>query len=80
LLIDVRNSYKQELTESKILEWHKFLMGNNKRINAGSWRKGTAPMQVISGSASDPKIHFVAPPSKMVPKEMKRFIEWYNKS
>lgn len=80
LLIDVRNSYKQELTESKILEWHKLLMGNNKRINAGSWRKGTAPMQVISGSASDPKIHFVAPPSKMVPKEMKRFIEWYNKS
>ncbi|WP_295187993.1 Fic family protein [Sediminibacterium sp.] len=79
LLIDVRNSYKQELTESKILEWHKLLMGYNKRINAGSWRKGTAPMQVISGSMSDPKIHFEAPPSKMVPKEMKRFIEWYNK-
>lgn len=80
LLVDVRNSYKQELTESKILEWHILLMGNNKRINAGEWRKGTAPMQVISGSASDPKIHFEAPPSKMVSKEMKRFIEWYNKS
>lgn len=80
LLVDVRNSYKQELTESKILEWHILLMGNNKRINAGAWRKGNAPMQVISGSASDPKIHFEAPPSKMVPKEMKRFIEWYNKS
>lgn len=80
LLVDVRNSYKQELTESKILEWHILLMGNNKRINAGAWRKGTAPMQVISGSASDQKIHFEAPPSKMVPKEMKRYIEWYNKS
>ena len=80
LLIDVRNTYKQPLTESKILEWHTFLMGNTKRINAGQWRKGTTPMQIISGSASDPKVHFEATPSKGVPKEMKRFIEWYNKS
>ena len=80
LLIDVRNTYKQPLTESKILEWHKLLMVNNKRINAGQWRKGTAAMQIISGSASDPKVHFEAPPSEAVPKNMKRFIEWYNKS
>ena len=80
LLIDVRNTYKQPLTESKILEWHKLLMGNNKRINAGQWRKGTEPMQVISGSASDPKVHYEAPPFKTLSKEMKRFIEWYNKN
>ena len=55
-------------------------MGNNHRINAGQWRKGTEPMQVISGSASNPKVHFEAPPSKNISKEMKRFIEWYNKS
>ena len=80
LIIDVRNTYRQPLTESKILEWHKLLMGNNRRINAGQWRKDTEPMQVISGSASNPKIHFEAPPSKNISKEMKRFIEWYNKS
>jgi Fic family protein len=80
LLIDVRNTYKEALTESKILEWHKLLMGHNKRINAGQWRKDTAPMQVVSGSAYEPKIHFEAPPSKMVPKEMKRFLMWYSKS
>jgi Fic family protein len=80
LLIDVRNTYKQPLTESKILEWHKLLMGNNKTIHAGQWRKGNAPMQVISGSASNPKIHYEAPPSKTISKEMKRFIEWYNTS
>ena len=80
LLIDVRNTYKQPLTESKILQWHQLLMGNNKRINAGQWRKGNEPMQVISGSASDPKVHYEAPPSKTLSKEMKRFIEWYNKS
>ena len=79
LLIDVRNTYKEALSENKILAWHQLLMGNNKRITAGQWRKGTAAMQIISGSASDPKVHFEAPPSKNVPKEMKRFIEWYNK-
>jgi Fic family protein len=55
-------------------------MGNNKRINAGQWRKGTESMQVISGSASDPKVHYEAPPSKTLSKEMKRFIKWYNKN
>ena len=80
LLIDVRNTYTQPLTESKILEWHKLLMGNNKTIHAGQWRKGNEPMQVISGSASNPKIHYEAPPSKTLSKEMKRFIEWYNTS
>jgi Fic family protein len=80
LLIDVRYTYKQPLTESKILEWHKLLMGNNKTIHAGQWRKGNAPMQVISGSASNPKIHYEAPPSKTLSKEMNRFIEWYNTS
>jgi Fic family protein len=80
LLIDVRNTYTQPLTESKILEWHKLLMGNNKTIHAGQWRKGNEPMQIISGSASNPKIHYEAPPSKSLSKEMKRFIEWYNTS
>ncbi len=78
ILIDVRNTYKEALTESKILEWHKLLMGNNKHINAGQWRKDTAPMQIISGSLSNPKVHFEAPPSKQVSKEMKQFINWYN--
>lgn len=80
LLIDVRNTYKQALTESKILEWHTFLMGNNKRINAGVWRKHASPMQVISGSVANPNIHFEAPPSRIVPNEMKHFIKWYNSS
>lgn len=80
LLIDVRNTYNQALTESKILEWHTFLMGNNKRINAGVWRKHASPMQVISGSVTNPNIHFEAPPSRIVPNEMKHFIKWYNSS
>lgn len=80
LLMDVRNTYQEPLTESKILAWHKLLMGSNKRIHAGQWRKDSAPMQVISGSLANPKIHFEAPNAEVVPQEMKRFVAWYNES
>ncbi len=78
LLIDVRKSYQEPLTESKLLEWHKLLFGTSKRIHAGQWRSGSTPMQVISGSLANPTVHFEAPPSNRVPSEMKRFIEWFN--
>ena len=35
-------------------------------------------MQVVSGSVAKEKIHYEPPPSKLVPNEMKRFIEWFN--
>lgn len=78
MLIDVRNSFSEPLTEKKILEWHKMLMENNERIHAGVWRKLNEPMQVISGSVSSPTVHFEAPPSNRVPEEMKLFVDWYN--
>jgi Fic family protein len=37
-------------------------------------------MQVISGAIGSPKIHFEAPPSAQVPSEMKRFIDWFNRT
>lgn len=78
LLIDVRKSFQEPLTEKKLLDWHKLLLGTSKRINAGQWRTGSTPMQVISGSVAKPTVHFEAPPSNEVPMEMKRFIAWYN--
>lgn len=78
MLVDVRNTFKEELTEVKLLEWHQMLMKNNKKVQAGKWRSHQEPMRVISGSVANPKIHFEAPPSKNIPKEIKQFIKWYN--
>ena len=78
MLMDVRNTYNDPVTEKKLLEWHRLLMKNNKRVNPGVYRKGDEPMQVISGSASEPTVHFEAPPSERVPEEMSHFIDWYN--
>jgi Fic family protein len=78
LMIDVRNSFKEPLTEQKLFAWHKMLLSTNKRITVGAWRFHKEPMQVISGTIGKEKIHFEAPPSSQVKKEMKAFINWFN--
>ncbi len=80
LMTDVRKTYKERLTQEKIFEWHTMLMGTNKKINAGKWRQHKEPMQVISGAIGKEKVHFEAPPSARVPKEMKQFIQWFNET
>jgi Fic family protein len=78
LMVTVRNSYSEKLTEFSIKEWHAILMEYSKRINPGEYRSGEEPMQIISGSYGKEIIHFEAPPSSQVPVEMQNFINWYN--
>jgi Fic family protein len=78
LMVDVRNTFKEALTDKKIFEWHRMLLGNNSEIVIGDWRKHKEPMQVVSGAIGKQKVHFEAPPSVKVPGEMKQFIRWFN--
>ncbi|MEO8253570.1 MAG: DUF4172 domain-containing protein [Flavobacterium sp.] len=77
LMVIVRNSYSEKLSEFTIKEWHATLMHYSKRINPGEYRMGEEPMQIVSGSLGKEIIHFEAPPSNQVPVEMKNFIKWY---
>lgn len=80
LMIDVRNSYAEKLTQKKLFSWHAMVMKGTKRVKAGTWRTHKEPMQVISGPIGKEKIHFEAPPSKTVPKEMTAFFKWFNET
>jgi Fic family protein len=80
LMIDVRNSYAESLTEEKLFSWHRMIMRGSRKIEAGKWRTHKEPMQVISGPVGKEKIHFEAPPSIQVAKEMKGFIKWFNET
>lgn len=80
LMIDVRKSCKEPLSETKLFAWHKMLLGEIKHITAGKWRTHEDPMQVISGPMGKEKIHFEAPPSSQVPELMNGFIKWFNDS
>ncbi|SKB41167.1 Fic family protein [Sphingobacterium nematocida] len=78
LMTNVRQAYKKELSVTMILEWHKMLMESFTRIQAGQWRAGHEPMQVISGAHGKEIVHYEAPPSARVAEEMNNFVEWFN--
>lgn len=80
LMIDVRKTFKEKLSREKLFEWHIMLMGNNKNVKVGAWRTHAEPMQVVSGEAGKQKIHFEAPASKSIPKQMAQFIKWFNET
>lgn len=79
LLVNARKSFQDKLTESALKSWHYDLMKGNAYINAGVYRTGKEPMQIISGAFGKEVIHFEAPPSSQVPHEMKKFVKWYNR-
>jgi Fic family protein len=78
LMIDVRNSFSHPLTEQSIFDWHTMLLSHVKGVETGKWRTHPEPMQVVSGAMGKEKVHFEAPPSHSVPKEMNNFIRWFN--
>lgn len=78
LMVEVRKSFSEPLSEEKLFEWHRMLMMGSKGITLGAWRFHHEPMQIISGALGNEKVHFQAPPSAQVPMEMKQFIDWFN--
>ncbi len=81
LMMTVRRSFAEPLSEEMLFSWHQMLMGSRSdRMRVGAWRNHAEPMQVVSGPIGKIKIHFEAPPSKHVPDEMAAFIDWFNRT
>lgn len=78
LMIDVRKTFREVLTEEKLFAWHRMLLGQNKRVAVGQWRSHKEPMQVVSGALGKENVHYESPPSSKVPEEMRQFIQWFN--
>lgn len=78
LMVAVRNSFREPLSEETLFSWHRMLLGGSSGLRVGGWRVGGDPMQVVSGRIDRPTVHFEAPPSERVPAEMARFIAWFN--
>ena len=78
LMVDVRKTFNEPLTKEKLFTWHTMLLNNNAAMEVGKWRTHKEPMQVVSGAIGKQKIHFEAPPSDEVPKEMEQFVMWFN--
>ena len=85
MMLDATQKCFDPLTVERLFDWHAalFLTGRSAmyKITVADWRKdATGPMQVVSGAMGKEKVHFQAPDSELVDKEMTRFIDWFNKS
>lgn len=79
MMVDLYRSFADPLTGEVMFGWHRMLMTGDRQIAViGGYRTHTDPMQVVSGADYKRRIHFKAPPSKDVPREMNAFIRWFN--
>ncbi len=80
LMFDVRNTFEEPLTDLKLFDWHLMLLSSfpNPNLRIGCWRTHEDSMQIISGRNGKWVVHYEAPPSHDVPKEMERFLFWFN--
>lgn len=79
MMVDLHSNYDRKLDHNALFNWHKMLTrGKTGLKDTGKYRSHKDPMQVVSGHIHKPKIHFEAPPSESMPKEMDKFITWFN--
>ncbi|OGI09795.1 MAG: cell filamentation protein Fic [Candidatus Melainabacteria bacterium RIFCSPLOWO2_12_FULL_35_11] len=74
MMLDLYQNFTKPLSHKALCNW------NSMITNDGNYRSSKEPMQVVSGSIYNPRIHFEAPPSDRLHKEMNIFIEWFNTS
>jgi Fic family protein len=83
VLFDATTHYDKPLTGERVKGWHAALFPTGysglSRIRAGEWRNSD-PMRVVSGPLGHEKVHFEAPPSSRIEKEMRDFMAWWEKS
>jgi hypothetical protein len=77
-MVAVRDRFDEPLSQDTLFEWHRLVMAGNTYITQGQWRAPAEPMEIISGAVGKEKVHYQAPPSSRIPREMKRFIRWFN--
>ena len=81
MMVDLYRTFASPLSDRMLFRWHRMLLKGNRDVAAiGSYRKGGDPMQVVSGPLHRRRVHFEAPPSSRVSKEMKAFNAWFNES
>jgi Fic family protein len=79
MMMDLYRSFAEPLTHETMFRWHGMLTAGRRDLkNIGAYRTDSEPMQIISGPIGDPKIHFEAPPSAAMEKEMEGFVNWFN--
>lgn len=83
MMLDATQNCFKPLTTERIFDWHAALFPTGRsgmyKITVADWRTdSTGPMQVVSGALGKEKVHFQAPDSSIIDKEMNLFLDWFN--
>ncbi len=75
----------QVLSHQTLLSWQAALFptgrSGTQKIRTGAYRTHIEPMQIVTPRMGKPDlVHYQAPPSVEVPRQMDAFIEWFNSS
>jgi Fic family protein len=83
VMLDATHKHDEPLTPERLCGWHAALFPTGRsgmrRITVGAWRtQQSGSMQVVSGPIGREKVHYEAPGSDRLKKEMARFLKWCN--
>ncbi len=83
MMLDAVQHSSEPLTAERLFNWHAALFPTGRsgmvKITVAGWRTdSTGPMQVVSGAMGREKVHFRAPDSPLIEREMERFLAWFN--
>ncbi|MEP7257879.1 MAG: DUF4172 domain-containing protein [Flavitalea sp.] len=77
MMTDLYKYFHKPLSHATLFNWYKMLTnGRQDLTDLGRYRSHTPPMQVVSGRLDKPHVHFEAPPSGDMKKEMDTFVTW----
>ena len=81
VMLDATQQYQVPLTQERLCLWQAALFpggsANLRRIAVGRYRDHVDAMQIVSGKLGQEVVHYVAPPSAQVPREMVQFLAWF---
>jgi Fic family protein len=85
MMLDATQNCFKPLTKTRLFDWHAALFPTGRngiyKIIVGDWRKDTTgPMQVISGPMGKENVHFEAPNSDLLEKEMSSLLNWFSQN
>jgi Fic family protein len=81
MMVDLFRSSAEPVSNEMLFRWHRMVASGRKDlIDIGRFRTSREPMQVVSGRIGAQKVYFEAPPSRLVAREMKGFISWFNRT
>lgn len=83
MMLDATRNAHKKLDAERLFGWHSALFPSGRsglhKLVVGNWRDNkNGPMRVISGAIGKEKVHFEAPDSSQLKKEMRLFFSWFN--